>query len=674
MESVYLLVIDAAPDAAEECKNLLRNSGINVRVLQASSRSDIERLGREFKPTLMLYSRGAAEVISVGETAHLARELGVLLAVTEGACDSTELAAALETTVCIGLPSGQDATFVSLVRRLTAASHTTSDAAGVLKEKEDLNQRYELLMDSTAEAIAYFHEGLHVYANRAYINMLQADGMDQLGMVSLLEIVRSQDQDIKSLVRGFSQGQFPQGSVPLTIVPPGLDGFDAEVTFRAVRFDGEDCVQAVIRRAGDQASIQAAMDEFHGLDPLTSLKSRDAFMNALQQRMEQQDPEGVSAVLFIEPDGFREKEREVSVFDVDRYLKALGRELNRMIEPTDLLARFSDHAFIIGMERMDRSALREAAQAVRTGFESHFSDGHMAGLPQQCSIGMVMVGPQTLNAEEAVSQARLALDQAAEEGNAVVRYQPARSIPDDGDEDAQWQERIRFAINNEDFYSVQHSIVNLEGESEGLFENRTFLHEDDGDIAPEDFYPVAERHNLASTIDRQVIPGLLRSIAGSGDRHIINLSGNSVHDFSFASWFQRQLKERAVEGSQLILQIPAEAALSNLRAAQRLIEETQALGCAFSLSGFDEKPRTTGLLELLKVQLVKLPTGMATQLRGQADRQTAIKNVVHAASRASAQVMADSVQDSSDMAALWQCGVKLVSGSFLQNASRVSGE
>ena len=67
-----------------------------------------------------------------------------------------------------------------------------------------------------------------------------------------------------------------------------------------------------------------------------------------------------------------------------------------------------------------------------------------------------------------------------------------------------WVERVRYALNNRDFYTVQQSIVDLEGENEGLFENRTFMREEDGDTPASEFMPHAERNDLGSTIDRHI--------------------------------------------------------------------------------------------------------------------------------------------------------------------------
>jgi EAL domain-containing protein (putative c-di-GMP-specific phosphodiesterase class I) len=311
---------------------------------------------------------------------------------------------------------------------------------------------------------------------------------------------------------------------------------------------------------------------------------------------------------------------------------------------------------------------------VRAGVELMPSGERGVEFPDSCSIGMVMLGPQIGSAEEALSQARAACRKASEDGNAVARYRPTRATPVDGNEDAQWIERLKYALNNDDFYSVQNTIMSLEGDSEGLFENRTFLHEEDHDTDLDAFALIAGRVNLASTIDRQVIPGLLRVISGTGDRHFINVSANSVQDFSFPSWFQRQLHEFDVEGSQLVLQLSADSANANLRATRRMFEELASQGCSFSISHFDDCKHSIELLEKLDLSYVKLPPGISVDLAQHPTNQSVIRNVAAAAAVAGVKVFADEVNNPADMALLWQCGVKLVSGDFLQDEPRVIGQ
>ena len=145
-------------------------------------------------------------------------------------------------------------------------------------------------------------------------------------------------------------------------------------------------------------------------------------------------------------------------------------------------------------------------------------------------------------------------------------------------------------------------------------------------------------------------------------------------DFSFANWFQRKLKETEAEGSQLILQISAIAAESNLKPARRLIDELQELGCAVVLSEFDNDRQTMQLLEHLPVNMVKLRPGLAQGLSGNVGNQEIIRAVVRGVDSNEITIIADEVQDAGDLAVLWQCGVKLVTGDFLNEAPQVVGQ
>ena len=140
----------------------------------------------------------------------------------------------------------------------------------------------------------------------------------------------------------------------------------------------------------------------------------------------------------------------------------------------------------------------------------------------------------------------------------------------------------------------------------------------------------AERNDLGSTIDRHVIPQLMLAIAGTGDRHIISLSTNSILDFSFPNWFQRMLKETEVEGSQLILQVSAIVAESNLKPTRRVIDELQLWAVILCLSEFDNDRRTIQLLEHLPVSMIKLRPGLAQGLSSNTANQEIIRAVVRA--------------------------------------------
>jgi EAL domain-containing protein (putative c-di-GMP-specific phosphodiesterase class I) len=92
------------------------------------------------------------------------------------------------------------------------------------------------------------------------------------------------------------------------------------------------------------------------------------------------------------------------------------------------------------------------------------------------------------------------------------------------------------------------------------------------------------------------------------------------------------------------------------------------------LSEFDNDRKTIQLLEHLPVKMIKLRPGLAQGLSSNSTNQEIIRAVVRAVESRNITIIADEVQDASDLAALWQCGVKLVTGDFLNEAPQVVGQ
>ena len=96
------------------------------------------------------------------------------------------------------------------------------------EQMEEMEHRYELLLGSARDAMAYIHEGLHVYANRAYLEALNVSELSEISGISLLEFMKAEGTDLKKVFRGFAKGAFPQDALEVSITRP--DGTDFEAT------------------------------------------------------------------------------------------------------------------------------------------------------------------------------------------------------------------------------------------------------------------------------------------------------------------------------------------------------------------------------------------------------------------------------------------------------------
>ena len=676
MHSAYLLVIDNSPDHAQVINSFLRNAGIAVRVVTASGLDELETVLKEKTPFLIvigLQLPASMKINQILQKADLHSTPAVMQVNPE---DLANIEAAIATHPLLIINADENDQLMQVVKQHMSGGKSVREYDDLLQKQEELHHRYNLLLDSARDSIAYIHEGLHVYANRAYLDLLMVATLQEIEGLSLLEFMIPGDGvDLKKLLRDMNQAVFPEESLAVSVHTPGGKNLEAELLFSPAKYNGEQCIQMMVREQDANHVLHEELDRLRKIDQMTQMINRQTFTSKLSELIDEGhgDDDRV-AVFYIESDGIADLQNDLGMDGIDTYIMDLANVISGCVTENDIPSRFSDHGFTILIKRDETASLQETGNCILENFANHIIDLGDQTRTASCSIGMTTLGSLTRDAQEVIDQAKTAFKQASQTGNTLVRFKPALTTVDSGEGERDWVERIRYALNNHDFYTVQQSIVDLEGENEGLFENRTFMREEGGDTQASEFLMAAERNDLGSTIDRHVMPQIMLAIAGTGDKHIINLSSNSILDFSFPNWFQRMLKETEVEGSQLILQISAMVAESHLKPTRRVVEELQPLGCNFVLSEFDNDPRTLKLLDHLPVGMIKLRPGLARGLSSNTANQEIVRAVVRAIETRNITVIADEVQDASDLAVLWQCGVKLVTGDFLNEAPQVVGQ
>jgi diguanylate cyclase (GGDEF)-like protein/PAS domain S-box-containing protein len=671
MHSVNLLVIDKSPESAEHVNSLLRNSGIKIHVLHAQTSSEVKRALDHDSPVLILYADPDRSDAPIEDINELSIAFSVPLALFTRMDDPEKLTAMLGSTACFVINSENENLLTGAVGRLIRNSENERNFEKQREFVEELEHRYNLLLDSSRDAIAYIHEGLHVYANRAYLEALGVTEEEEIAGLSLLEMLDAGDVNLKDLFKGLSKGQFPAGPLEVKVSRPDANTFAANLVFSPARYDGEDCIQMMMQIRDSANELAAELERLRMIDPLTRLHNRKAFSDALEACIASPSVNDTSAVLYVETDNIKDLQNELSPEAMDSFVSDLAEMIRKSMAPTDFAARISDNGFAILMARPTSAELEKAGRELVSAYRSHIIDIGDRALSASCSIGMATVGRLATSAPDIIACARKAHAEAAEKGDQLILYRPQLTAVTAVSGEQEWIDRIRIALSNQDFYSVQQSIVDLDGEGEQMMENITFMRGEDGDYPSREFQQIADRNDLAGTIDRHVIPGLLKTFVDSEERQLISLSNNSILDYGFPGWFAEQLKVSCVEGKRIILQIAASAAVTNLRPAQRLMKELSPYGCQLAVSLFDSERRTRQLLEHLDVSFIKIDPSLTENMTAITKNQEAVNKIVEAAEKHGVAVIADEVSDTSSLAVLWQCGVKLIAGTFLRESSQV---
>ena len=673
MPSANLLVADRSPESAERINSLLRNSGINVHVIHAASSMDVKRALDGDTPVLVLYADADENEAPIEEIAELAEAFGVPLALVAPMDEPEKLAGLLKQTACWVINAAEERLLTSTVERLIRNTENERLYAGRQQYLEELEHRYNLLLDSSRDAIAYVHEGLHVYANRAYLELLRLANESESAALSLLELIKPKDSgtDLKALLRGLGKGQFPGAPLEVTVTRPDGTGFDAELVFSGARFDGEDCTQMMMQRKDAASELASELERMRVTDPLTRLLNRRAFVEKLEDCIRSDKHDAVAALLYLEPDGFGKLQDDLPADAADAFIADFAEVVRGCIGPDDEAGRVADHGIAVLVHRAHVADIEAMATNIIKTYHAHVVEIGDRALSASCSIGAANIGRLATDAGEVLANARHAHTQAAERGDAFEVYRPRLTTVENADGEEAWLQRIRNGLEQHQFYTVQQTIVDLDGSGDQLMENIVYLSEEGSDHASADFQAIAERHDLAGAIDRAFIPGLLRTFVEQGERQVINVSSNSILDYAFPGWLAEQMEAACVEGKKLILQISASAALTNLRPAQRLMRELSPLGCKLSIGLFDNDRRTLQLLEHIDVAFIKLHPALTRDLLSDSKNQEAIREIVDAADKNGVTVIADEVADTASLAVLWQCGVKLIAGAFLSESPQV---
>jgi len=671
MHSISLLVTDRSPESAERINSLLRNSGIKIHVIHAATSVEIKRALDADLPVLILYADPDETDAPLEEVSELAAAFSVPVALFTDLKDPEKLVRLVSKTACVVINSEDESLLTRAVERLVKSGESERDYELRQSYLEELEQRYNLLLDSSRDAIAYVHEGLHVYANRAYLEALHVKSADDVAGLSLLEILEAPDQNLKALFRGFSRGSFPADALPVSVRRPDGTEFEASLVFSPARFDGEECIQMMMQRKDAANELAAELERMRMVDPVTQLHNRRAFLEEVEVCITAAEGNGTAAILYIEPDGFDRLQEELSADALDAFITDLASVVRTCLQESDVPARISDRGLAVLAQRAATSQLEELAEKIIETYRSHIVEIGDRAMSASCSIGLSNFNRMVVNSGEIISHARKAQAEAAEAGDQLVVYRPKLTAVSSVDGDHLWIDRIRHALSERGFYSVQQSIVDLDGEGEQLHENLTYMSSDSNDYPPSEYLETAEENDLAGAIDRAVIPGILKTLVESDDRHLVNLSSNSLLDYAFPGWLSEQMKSCCVEGRQLILQISAQAAQSNLRPAQRLMKELKPLGCELAVSHIDDERKARQLLPHLDASFIKLHPALTRDLTSNTKNQEIITKIVEAAEANKVAVIAEEVADTSSLAVLWQCGVKLISGAFLKESTQV---
>src|SRR5690606_21615578 len=173
-----------------------------------------------------------------------------------------------------------------------------------LRETE---RRCDALIDSSRDPIAYVHEGMHIRANAAYLEMFGYDSFEDIEGMSLLDMVGPQHvEEFKALLKSLGKGEPPPPRHELEARDVEGNAFAASMEFTQAQYEGESCLQVVFRRQEIDSELVLELEELRQRDQATGLLSRPTFLRALEDAVDDAaQGRGKHGLLLVEPDHYQ---------------------------------------------------------------------------------------------------------------------------------------------------------------------------------------------------------------------------------------------------------------------------------------------------------------------------------------------------------------------------------
>lgn len=671
--TIRLLVIHDSAEAAEAVVNAIRNGGIAVRPLRPQTQAELaEMLGAQAVDLVIAAPSPAFPLPAVRQAVDASGKDIPLIALA-GHVDNTLLPALLDQGARAVAVAGQPEHLLGVVRTEFDNLETRRGLRRIEAQLRETERRCDALIASSRDPIAYIHEGMHIRANDAYLDMFGFESFEDVEGLSLLDLIAPQQVgEFKQLLKSMSKGEPP---------PPhyatqarGADGetFPATMEFATATWEGEPCIQVVFRRREEvDPELTRELEALRQRDAVTGLLNRPTFLHALEDAVARVGRgEALYGLLLLEPDHYARLLPDIGIDSADALVAALAAHLRDSLGEEATIARVGDHGFGVLLEGTYPQTVT-TAERLRDAFAGHvFAIGERS-VAVTASIGGVQIGEKIASVGPVLAKAAESLRTALDLGGGAIHVYDPSAVDRAEEERIQlWVKRIAESLQGDGFVLHYLPVLNLLGAPGELYEAVIRMQVNDELTLPSAFLGIAEDHDLLGAIDHWVVRRAIATLgerlrAGHDTRLLVKVSPASFGSPLLAGLIERELAKHGVPGERLWLETPEAKVFTHLRNAQEFLAAAGRLGCRVGLEQFGSGLDSFQLLSHFRPSFLKIDRSFTDDLSSVTEHQAKIAGIVERARAIGIPTIAEHVQDAPTMTHLFSAGVDYVEGQFV---------
>lgn len=660
-DTLHVLFLTATLNQSEDILNLIRNSGTPIRGHTVSSHEAFSETVRESRWDAIVVDPDLNTIeyrTLLKQLVHLQLDIPLILIPEKLTAESQNTALSEGAAAVVAASHGP------------ALMHTLINEVQHLRDRQSLRKleimlqeaerRSETLLQNSEEPFAYIQEGIHIFANPAYLRLFGIDDADELDGMPMLDMVSAGSQTaLKDLLKTTEVTTSPELEF---VTLEGEPAFSASTEFSAILWEGEECLQVKITDL-PSAAAEPAETETAPASP----------------------SEPVVAALYSET-----------------YIR---EHLDSAIAAAVMQGRKSILIYLLAQARTAPSPEQQALNisALISGLSQTDGENALAGSMNEGDIALLIAVPEGQSATEVLEKARsdleallpsvngdycgglsvitpnshadIALRQAMDAASQATATEPlvySEEVAASSESQPDMEILLTEALAENRLKLMFQPLVSMRGDDNEHYEVLLRVNNGQEDISVGEFL-VGNRisDELKCKIDRWVVLSTCRTLVQQGARSrstrvFINLCGASLADDGLVPWVRATIANAKLNPSSLVLQIAEEDASRHTAKAKKFLYQVQASQILSSISHFGCSLSHEDLLKTLKLDYVKIDGSYIQELTanpGESKELMALLKKVHESERIS---IVPCIESAATVSRIWQFGIHFIQGYYVQ--------
>jgi multidomain signaling protein FimX len=679
-----VLMVDDSSQHTEELLNVLRAAGYAVRPTFVQDREEYDEAiaERRWDLVLMYPSVGDMDLPDMCKQARTAELDAPLIVVTDKNPEALLVRALHHGATDV--VERHNAEHLQLVVRRELANLQVTRNVGRLQARADESERRCMsLLDSSRDAVAYVHEGMHIYANASYVQLFgYEDDDDELEGLPLLDLVATEHAaSLRSAMRELSQ-RTAETQVLGELTGTRSDGTRISVTMQLdnANFDGEPCMLVTARDLSERKQFERQLRHMRKRDPSTGLFNHRHMREQLQRLGAAAQAGVTSAIILTELDDFEAIRRAVGIALTNDIIRDIAQVVAKQLGERDLLARMTEQTFSILLPRRELPAAQELAERVRYAVQEHIWDHAEHSVATTCSVGIGIIDRENPGPESVLELADQGVQQGiANGGNQTNFVSEGDDEEDDVDNPLSREltlQLLQRAFEEERAGLLYQPIVNLAGENTEIYEVLLNIQDRHGaDFPNEDVFRLIESSGEAGKVDLWILEHGLTTAEklkeqGRSLRLFIKLSSNTLRDTVALKALCQTARASVLPQGAITFEVPLEAAKNQVKHAKAAANAFHKSGCKVAITRFGAELADFSILAHVETDYLMLAPQLLDNIATNLDAQTRLANIQEKARAQDKQSIATAVEDPHALTVLWQCGIQYAHGHYIQEPSR----